>query len=131
MGDRNQKTILIVDDDPDFLDFVTIVLESAGHTVHTAPNAGVGLDMMQASNPDLVIVDVMISYELNGWLVNREMSADPELAQIPILMVSAIVNERDEKVFPQNGSVRIDAFMSKPLEPSDLLRRIEELIGPS
>ncbi len=129
MPESAPKMVLVVDDDLDFLDFVTIVLESDGYTVRTATNADAGLELMQAERPDLVIVDVMMSYELNGWSVSRQMSADPLLRQVPVLMVSAIVNESDEGVFPRNGHARLDGFMRKPIDPSTLLRRVAELTG--
>ncbi len=123
------KMVLVVDDDPDFLDFVTIVLESGGYIVRTATHADAGLERMQAECPDLVIVDVMMSYELDGWAVSRQMSGDPQLRQVPVLMVSAIVDASDASALPRNGRVRVDAFMSKPLDPSTLLRRVAELTG--
>jgi DNA-binding response OmpR family regulator len=129
MPDSAPKMVLVVDDDLDFLDFVTIVLESDGYIVRTATNADAGLELMQAERPDLVIVDVMMSYALDGWSVSRQMSADPMLSQVPVLMVSAIVDESDESMFPRNGRVRLDGFMRKPLDPSTLLRRVAELTG--
>ncbi len=129
MGDEDVRKVLVIDDDPDFIEFVTIVLESAGHTVHTATNAESGIEALQEHIPDLVILDVMMSYELGGWNVSREMSADPELCNIPVLMVSAIVSDSDEDSFPNNGKVRLDAFMRKPLDPADLLQRVAQLTG--
>jgi twitching motility two-component system response regulator PilH len=129
MPECAQKAVLVVDDDPDFLDFVTIVLEAGGYAVRTAANTDAALEIMQNHCPDLVIVDVMMSYALNGWSVSRRMSADPLLRGVPVLMVSAIVSETDEGVFPNNGHVRLDAFMRKPLDPTTLLRRVAELTG--
>ncbi len=129
MAECAHKTILVVDDDPDFLDFATIVLEAGGYAVHTATNADGALQVMQNQRPDLVIVDVMMSYALNGWSVSRRMSADPLLRGVPVLMVSAIVSESDKGIFPRNGHVRLDAFMRKPLEPAALLCRVAELTG--
>lgn len=131
MGTTEPKSILVIDDDPDFLDFCAIVLESAGYRVYTATNAQAGLQIMHEHCPDLVIVDVMMSYTLNGWSVSRQMAQDPVLCQIPVLMVSAIVNEEDQEIFPSDGRIRIDAFMRKPLNPSDLLQRVSELVHHS
>jgi len=125
------KRILVIDDDPDFLDYVSIILGAHGYTVQTATNARMGLEMMRADPPDLVIADVMISYALDGWNICQEMRADPKLQCIPLMMVSAIVSDRDEAVGPMIREAQVDAFMSKPLEPSALLEHIARLIPSS
>ncbi len=126
-----QKRILIIDDDPDFLDFVRIVLTSNGYEVRTASTSHEGLEMMRDQVPDLVIADVMMSYVLDGWTVTREMRADPRLRSVPILMVSAVVSDEDDSLFPNDENGRVDAFMSKPLEPTALLRHITQLTRAS
>jgi len=125
----NPIRILVIDDDLDFLDFVRIVLSANGYQVETAPTAQEGLDKMRAQPPDLVIVDVMMSYVLDGWSVSREMRFDPNLCNIPVLMVSAIVSDQNDPLFPGREQCRVDAFMSKPLDPKGLLRRISELVS--
>jgi DNA-binding response OmpR family regulator len=121
------KRVLVIDDDPDFLNFVQIVLAANGYEVCTAENACDGMEMMRRNPPHLVIVDVMMSYVLDGWSVSREMQSDSRLRQIPVMMVSAIISREDDSLFPHNGNSRVDAFMSKPLDPAALLRRVAEL----
>ncbi len=125
------KRILVIDDDPDFLDYVGIILGAHGYEVQTAANARTGLEMMRANPPDLVIADVMISYALDGWNICQEMRADPQLRHIPLMMVSAIVSDRDDSVGPMIRKAQVDDFMSKPLEPSALLERVARLIPSS
>ncbi len=125
----DSKTILVIDDDLDFLDFVHIVLSANGYNVETAPTAQEGLQKMRAYPPDLVIVDVMMSYVLDGWSVSREMRFDPKLCDIPVLMVSAIVSDQNDPLFPGREQCRIDGFMSKPLDPAGLLLRVAELVS--
>jgi len=121
------KRVLVIDDDPDFCDFVRIVLSANGYEVHTAASTGEGLDVMRAHRPDLVIVDMMMSYVLDGWTVSREMHFDPQLRDIPVMMVSAVVSSEDDELLPTGENGRLDAFMSKPLDPSALLRRVADL----
>lgn len=121
------KRVLIIDDDPDFADYVRIVLSANGYEVRTASTAQEGLEIMREAQPHLVIVDVMMSYVLDGWSVSHAMRCDPALSGIPVLMVSAIVTREDDALFPVETG-RIDAFMSKPLEPPALLERVAELI---
>jgi CheY-like chemotaxis protein len=124
---KEPKLILVIDDDRDFLDFCAIVLRSRGYEVRTATTAPEGLRCMRECAPDLVIADVMMSYVLDGWTISREMVEDPALAGIPIMMVSAIVNYEDDDLFPPSERARIDAFMSKPLDPAALLAHVEQL----
>lgn len=125
------KRILVIDDDPDFLDYVGIILGAHGYAVQTATNARAGLEMMRADPPDLVIADVMISYALDGWNICQEIRADPQLQHIPLMMVSAIVSDRDESIGPKIREAQVDDFMSKPLEPSALLEHVARLIPAS
>jgi CheY-like chemotaxis protein len=124
---KRPKLILVIDDDRDFLDFVAIVLRSRGYEVRTATTAAEGLRAMREAAPALVIADVMMSYVLDGWTISREMVEDPALAGIPIMMVSAIVTFEDDDLFPPSERARIDAFMSKPLDPAALLAHVDKL----
>ncbi len=122
-----QCRVLVIDDDPDFNDFVQIVLSANGYQVDKATSAREGLDMMRQDPPDLVIVDLMMSYVLDGWNVSREMCADERLCRIPIVVVSAVVSDQDDLLFPDTGEARMDAFMSKPVGPSELLGCVSSL----
>jgi len=126
-----QKYVLVIDDDPDFLDYVSIVLSANGYRVRTARSAGEGLEMMRQDPPDLVMLDVMISYALDGWKVSQQMQSDSRLRDIPVLMVSAIVSREDDDLLARGKTARFDAFMSKPLEPSALLSCVAGLIQTS
>jgi len=121
------KQILVIDDDPDFLDYVRIVLTANGYAVRTATSAQEGLELMRALPPDLALLDVMMSYALDGWNVTREMQFDPRLRNVPVMLVSAIVSKEEDALFPTDQS-HIAAFMSKPIEPAALLRRVAELV---
>jgi CheY-like chemotaxis protein len=121
------KKIMVIDDDPDFLSYVQIVLVANGYQVCTASSASDGLQKMRGDPPALVIVDVMMSYVLDGWNVRREMLSDAQLRDIPVLMVSAIVSDDEDALFPSDADGRADAFMSKPVEPAALLARVSEL----
>ena len=121
--------ILVIDDDPDFLEFVRIVLESRGYEVYTAENAREGLATMRQVKPDLVLLDVMMSYALDGLNVTREMRSDPELREIPLILISAIVSREEAELFPTDEYLHADLFMSKPIEPAELLEQVGKLIA--
>ncbi|HUT14801.1 MAG TPA: response regulator [Anaerolineae bacterium] len=119
--------ILIVDDDPDFVEYTRIVLDSQGYQVQTAATAEVALRMMRADRPDVVLLDVMMSYVLDGLNIARQMRDDPELRDVPVIMISAIVSRQEAGLFPTDEYLSLDAFMSKPVDPADLLRQVAQL----
>ncbi len=120
--------ILVVDDDPDFLETTRMVLEAAGYEVITAADGDQGLARSRAENPDLVILDVIMSTVLDGLSMSQRMSEDPEQAAIPILMVTSIANSDYRDLFPTDEYVHIDDFVSKPVAPEDLLQRVSRLL---
>ncbi len=123
--------VLAVDDDPDFLEYTRIVLESQGYEVRTAASTEVALKMMHEDVPDIVLLDVMMSYVLDGVHITRQIRDDPALKHVPIIMISAIVSRDEAGVFPTDEYLSIDAFMTKPVDPADLLRQVAKLIPAS
>ncbi|MBC7232820.1 MAG: response regulator [Chloroflexi bacterium] len=120
--------VLVVDDDPDFVEYTRIVLESQGYEVRTAATAEQALRMMRQEKPDVALLDVMMSYVLDGLNLTRQMRDDPELRDIPVIMISAIVSREEAGVFPTDEYLAVDAFMTKPVDPADLLQQVAALI---
>ena len=121
--------ILVVDDDPDFVEATRMVLESAGHTVISAADGDEGLRMVRQQQPELVILDVIMKTVLDGLHMSQEMAEDPEQRNTPILMVTSIANSDYAALFPTDEYVHIDDFVSKPIAPDDLLRRVARLMN--
>ena len=124
----SEGKILIVDDDPDFVEYTRIVLDSQGYQVRTAATAEVALRMMREDKPDVVLLDVMMSYVLDGLNIARQMHDDPELRDVAVIMISAIVSREEAGLFPTDEYLAVDAFMSKPIDPADLLKQVGELV---
>ena len=124
-----RATVLVIDDDPDFLEFARIVLESRDYEVLTAESAAEGLALMRSFKPDVVLLDVVMSYGFNGLNVTREMRKDPQLKGLPLILVSAIFSGEEPELFPTDENSYHDLFMSKPIEPAELLKRVDELIS--
>ena len=103
--------ILVVDDDPDFVKVTTKVLEKAGHEVVSAANGAKALKAMREETPDLVLLDIMMSYILDGLDVSREMAEDPDAC------VTLALGERDHL---------IDPFLGLAV-PSDVLQQMSNL----
>lgn len=122
-------TILVVDDDPDFCEITRTVLESEGYQVQTAANGDQALSCMRTNPPDLVVLDVMMSSVLDGLDVSDRMMADDRLQRIPVIMVSSIASSEYAGMFPTDAYVAIDAWISKPVAPQALLKKVGELVA--
>jgi CheY-like chemotaxis protein len=120
--------ILIVDDDPDFVEATRIVLEGEGYETVSASNGAAALTAVRAQKPDLVVLDVIMSSILDGLNVTQELQDDPEHNDIPILMVTSIANTDYAALFPTDEYVHISAFMTKPISPDALTAQVKRLL---
>ncbi len=120
--------ILIVDDDPDFVEATRIILEKAGHTTLSAGSGNECYQKMKSEKPDLVILDVIMDTVLDGLTITQRIHEDEEINQIPIIMVTSIANTDYAALFPTDEYIHINAFMSKPVEPAELIRQINKLL---
>jgi CheY-like chemotaxis protein len=123
-----RATVLVIDDDPDFVEFVRIILKSEGYEVLTAERCDKGLTLMRQERPNVVLLDMLISYTFNGFNVIREIRNDPQLKEIPLILISAILTDKDLDIFPGNERLSAELFMSKPIDPEDLLKQVNKLI---
>jgi CheY-like chemotaxis protein len=120
--------VLVVDDDPDFVEIVRTILLADGHEISTAANGDQALKRMREDRPDVILLDMMMSYVLDGLDVTRKMWQDPKLRKIPVIMVTSLTATREAAVFPSDEHMSIDDWISKPVRPSDLRKRVNELL---
>jgi CheY-like chemotaxis protein len=120
--------ILIVDDDPDFREFVRIVLESHGYRVLEAANAANGLALMRDRRPDLVLLDAMMSYELAGIGIIKIVRSDPALARTPLILISAVLSDDEDRFLPADERKMVDRLLTKPISPDALVTEIAALL---
>lgn len=122
--------ILIVDDDPDLVEAVTMILESKDYDVIVAYGGNEGLEKAKAEGPDLIVLDVMMP-DKDGYAVCKELKADPKYREIPILLLTAVVSKISTTRYTQQMGLETEAddYIDKPVEPAELVRRIEVLLG--
>lgn len=123
--------ILVVDDDPDFVEATNIVLEAEGYLVDSAASGREALAKMHQSKPDLVILDIMMEGILDGLKASKEMEVDRTLKELPILIVSSITSSEYIGMFPTDEYLHADNFLSKPVEPGRLLAEVKRLLTTS
>jgi len=123
--------ILVVDDDPDILDAVTMILESQGYKVVTARDGIEGLANLKAEHPDLMILDLMMP-KMDGFAVCKELQ-DPRWAKyrnIPILILTSVREEASRRRYELETGLELDVddYIEKPMSPDVLLERVSTLI---
>lgn len=123
--------ILIVDDDPDFVEICRMILEKASYEVDSAASGREALEHIRESAPRLVILDVMMEGVLDGLDVAHQMEEDHFMHNIPIIMVSSIADSPMAGMFPTDDYLPVDAWISKPVRPEGLLKKVDQLIGPA
>lgn len=116
--------ILLIDDDPNLLQMVKLMLERAGHTVEMARDGEQGIMLAQRVQPDIAIVDVMMP-DTNGYDVVRAMRADRQTAAIPVIILTARSQPMDKHMALEAGA---NSFLSKPVAAKELLARIEAVL---
>jgi CheY-like chemotaxis protein len=121
--------ILVVDDDPDFVEIMRTILESHGYSVIAASNGQQALARVKAEHPDLMVLDIMMSTVLDGLNVSEQLSRDPEAKFMPVIMASSIADTPHAGLFPMEEQPHMDAWLSKPVDPTTLLKKVEELLG--
>ena len=121
--------ILVVDDDPDFVEVTSMSLDKEGFQVSTAYNGKEAWQLMLQQKPDMALLDVMMSTTLEGVDLARRMAADPKLKAIPIIMISSIDSTYHAGKLPDSIQLPIDAWLSKPVNPEVLLRTIRRFLA--
>ena len=127
--------ILMIDDDPDIIEALRILLESAGHEFYAAQSATEGLEQLREVNPDLIILDVMMDTATDGFhfsLKLRGQGHDPEYAayrDVPILMLTSVHTTTPLRFAPDEDYLPVDAFLEKSADPDQVLAKVEELLA--
>jgi len=122
-------TILVVDDDPDFVEIMRTILEAHDYSVVTAANGEQALAQVKAQHPDLMLLDIMMSTVLDGLDVSEKLAQDPSARYMPVIMVSSIAETPHARLFPMDEQPHMDAWLSKPVDPQALLAKVAELLS--
>ena len=123
------EKILIIDDDPDFVQATQIVLEKQGYSVDSAGGGKAGFHKAKNEEPDLIILDVMMDSVLDGVTFSRKVHDDEMIKDIPIIMVTSIANTDYAELFPTDEYIPIDAFLSKPIDPDRLIKKVKTILA--
>ena len=118
------RRILCIEDEPEMIDLIRLILERKGFEVLGAVGGQEGLEAVRSEKPDLVLLDLMMP-DVDGWEVYRQMKADEELKAIPVVVVTAKAQSID-KVLGLHIA-KVDDYVTKPFGPGDLVEAVDRV----
>ncbi|MBN2586008.1 MAG: response regulator [Candidatus Fermentibacteraceae bacterium] len=125
----NKIRVLLIDDDPDFVEANSIVLEASGFEVLTAGSGAEGLEKVKEQSPDVVILDVMMEQTDEGFAVARRIRSKLH-SEVPIIMLTSVgkVTGYDFNPDEHPDFFPVDIFLEKPVPPSILVSKVREVL---
>lgn len=122
---NSQARILSIEDDPEMRGLLQLIFERQGHHVVGVKKGEFGLELLKSLRPDILLLDLMLP-DVDGWELYRELKDDKELAQVPVVIVSA----RNEEDDAQDGYhvVGDDRFVEKPFEVKELIEVVNHIL---
>jgi two-component system alkaline phosphatase synthesis response regulator PhoP len=131
---NQRRQLLMIDDDPDFVEGIKSILTTASYDVDVAYNPKDGLAALQKKHYDLLLLDIMMGRGAEGIMIARKMGSDPKLREVPVLIMTGI-REQIAFLFGSKALhphfVDVDEMMEKPVDPRLLLERVEALLKAS
>ncbi|MEA1978863.1 MAG: response regulator [Chloroflexota bacterium] len=123
---EDAKRVVCIEDEPEMIDLVRLILGRKGFDVIGANGGIEGLETVQRERPDLVLLDLMMP-DMDGWEVYQQMKADDDLRNIPVVVVTAKAQSID-KVLGLHIA-KVDDYITKPFGPQELLESVEKILG--
>jgi len=124
--EANLKRILCIEDEPEMIDLIRLILGRRGYEVKGAEGGIEGLKLVRKEHPDLVLLDLMMP-DMDGWEVYQQMKADESTKHIPVIVVTAKAQSID-KVLGLHIA-KVDDYIAKPFSPQDLLNSVERILS--
>ena len=125
MATGRLRKVVCVEDEPEMIDLMQLILSRKGFAVTGAHGGIEGLETIRAEKPDLVLLDLMMP-EMDGWQVYQQLKADPETADIPVIVVTAKAQNID-KVLGLHIA-KVDDYIPKPFSLQELVDRVEAVL---
>jgi DNA-binding response OmpR family regulator len=121
----DKRRILCIEDEPEMIDLIRLILERKGFEVLGAVGGQEGLEAVRREKPDLVLLDLMMP-DVDGWEVYRQMKADEDLQDTPVVVVTAKAQSID-KVLGLHIA-KVDDYVTKPFGPGDLVESVDRVL---
>jgi two-component system, OmpR family, response regulator VicR len=127
MHQSTQKTVVYIEDDPEMIDLVTLIVGRRGYQVKGAHGGREGLDFVQKNPPDLILLDLMMP-DMDGWDVYHQLKAYEATRDIPVIIITAKSQEIDRVLGLHIA--KVDDYISKPFRPQELLDSMDRVTTP-
>jgi DNA-binding response OmpR family regulator len=121
-----KRKVVCVEDEPEIIDLIRLILGRKGFDLTGATGGLEGLEAIRRVKPDLVLLDLMMP-DMDGWEVYQQMKADPELKNIPVIVVTAKAQSID-KILGLHIA-KVDDYVTKPFGPQELLQSVERVLA--
>jgi two-component system response regulator VicR len=126
MDNTTVKRILCIEDEPEMIDLIRLILSRRGFDVQGAAGGVEGIKLVREMLPDLVLLDLMMP-DMDGWEVYQQMKADDAMRNIPVIVVTAKAQNID-KVLGLHIA-KVDDYIAKPFGPQELMDSVEKILG--
>lgn len=126
MNDTESKQILCIEDEPEMIDLIRLILGRRGFDVIGAAGGKEGLEKALQQPPDLILLDLMMP-DMDGWEVYQQLKADDKTKNIPVIVVTAKAQSID-KVLGLHIA-KVDDYIAKPFSPQELLASVDKVFG--
>jgi len=123
----NNKKVIIIDDEPDIVTFLTVLLEDNGYATISAKNGQEGLEKIQAEHPALVLLDITMP-EKSGVRCYRELRENPDLKMIPIIIGTGVAKDFKTFISTRRQVPPPDGFIAKPIDQQELLDTVSKFL---
>jgi len=124
MNERGSRHILCIEDEPEMIDLIRLILGRRGYEVEGASGGKEGLKKVQQNKPDMVLLDLMMP-DMDGWEVYQQMKADEKTKSIPVIVITAKAQSID-KVLGLHVA-KVEDYIAKPFSPQELLDSVEKV----
>jgi two-component system, OmpR family, response regulator VicR len=126
MVDEKKILIIYIEDDPEMIDLVNLILTRRGYKVQGAHGGRNGLDSVRQTTPDLILLDLMMP-DMDGWDVYHQLKAEENTKNIPVIIITAKAQAIDRVLGLHIA--KVDDYISKPFRPQELLDSIDRVLG--
>ena len=120
------KCIICVEDEPEMIDLIRLILGRRGFEVKGAAGGVEGLNLIRQEPPDLVLLDLMMP-DMDGWEVYQQLKADEKTKNIPVIVVTAKAQSIDRVLGLHIA--KVDDYITKPFSPQDLMNSVEKVLN--
>ena len=117
--------VLLIEDEPNIIEAIRFILSRDGWRVDTHSDGSTAMEAIRSRSPDLIVLDVMLPNR-SGYEILNELRADPDLGELPVLMLTARGQKKDRELAEKLGASK---FMTKPFSNGEVLETVRELVG--